>query len=151
MSKRSASKASFIATTASMIAWVTIIGKCMIAFCEDCESAKVAVIGGALIASAIPLGLIIGYVVSPLIYKGCNLSGLHRYTHAIFVHVIVGVVIWAMYLFFERFDLHSGLWLVVAYPVYFSIVCGPMVIVPSLIGTLAYAYWSCPALQEAAA
>jgi hypothetical protein len=68
------------------------------------------------------------------------------------VHVIVGVVIWAMYLLlFERFDLHTGLWLVVAYPVCVAILCAPMFVVPSLIGTLAYAYWSCPAVQEAAA
>jgi uncharacterized protein (DUF983 family) len=80
-----------------------------------------------------------------LIYKGCNLSGLRRYSHAVFVHVIVGVVIWAAYLFFGRFDLHNSVWLAVAYPVYFSIVWAPIVIVPSLIGTLAYAYWSCPA------
>jgi hypothetical protein len=151
MAKRSASRASFIAAAASMIVWVIIVGKCEIAFCEDCESAKVAIVHGALIACAIPFGWMIGYIVSPVIYKGCNLTGLRRYAHAIFVHIIVGVVVGAMFLFLVRFHLYTGLWEIVAYPVCVSVLCAPEITVPSLIGTLTYAYWSLPAVQDAAA
>src|SRR5262249_33356153 len=141
----------FVTTTVSMIIWVIVQGKCMIAFCQDCEAWKVAITSTFFLMISIPFGAVIGCIVSPAIYKGCELSGPGRDADAIYVHIIVGTVVGTTFLFLDRFQLYTGLWLIVAYPVMVSILCAPWVAVPSMIGALAYAHWSVPAVRNAAA
>lgn len=144
MRHRSASAAALFAAAVSLPTWVVFVCKCIIAFADDFNPAAVLAWSRLSVVFALPFGWIVGFLVSPAIYRGYNLSGLRRYGRTMLVHAGMGVVV--IVLSFLT-GIHSYLDVVAIFPV----VCGPMLVVPSLVGTLVYAYATSPAARESSA
>jgi hypothetical protein len=144
MKPRSASRASFIVASLALPVWVIILLESTMFLSDDFNPAGALVWPGFSLLVAIPFGWVVGYVVSPAIYRKCDNSRPYRCAVAVLVHAAVCVVLAVSYWIIEYVLPRASPLLALAYPFAFAIVCAPMLAVPSLIGTLVYACRSVP-------
>jgi hypothetical protein len=151
MKRATASGLSFLATAVSLPVWAAVYGHGTLAWMDVKNPAGLAILTGACFALAIPFGLLVGYVTSPLIYSGCDQSGLRRCGRAVGVHVGVVAALGVAVVLFTYFHQRTEFWEVVGSPIALSFIFAPWLGLPSLIGTLVYAYRSSPAVRDTAA
>jgi hypothetical protein len=151
MKRATASGLSFFATAVSLPVWATVYGHGTLAWTDVKKPAGIAILAGACVALAIPFGLIVGFVTSPLIYSGCDQSGFRRCGRAVGVHAGVVAALVVAILLFTYFHQRTEFWKAVGYPIALSFVFAPWLGIPSLIGTLVYAYSSAPAVRDTTA